>query len=269
MTKRRIPMGILSIAVLILAVTGCKNPTHLGQNTPVKSSAVVLKASAVGRGLDSPDSFPVPGGAVVVDTAAVNIAEFRIQENSGPDSGGNGESGGEGEQPEGGDQELPDIVVPGPFLLQIAAGETFIDTVVVYPGAFRQVDAALAVSSLPPLTGKSIYITGSYQPVSGPGVPFVLKSEFHDGTECPIAGGGFVIPSDTTVALVVEFDVAGWFAELDMGSAELTNGVILIDSGHNPSLLAAFEAALSGEGEGGEGGADTDTLQVEEGGGEH
>ena len=262
MTKRLIPMGILSIAVLTLAVTACNNPAHLGQNTPVKSSAVVLKASAVGRGLDSPDSFPVPGGSVVVDTAAVNIAEFRIQENSGPDSGGNGESGGEGEQPEGGDQELPDIVVPGPFLIQITAGEAFIDTVAVYPGTFRQVDAALAVSPLPPLIGKSIYITGTYRPVSGPGVPFVLKSEFHDGTECPIAGGGFVIPSDTTVALVVEFDMAEWFAELDMGSAELTNGVILIDSGHNPSLLEAFEAALSGNGEGGEG-------NNEEGGGEH
>jgi hypothetical protein len=262
MTKRLIPMGILSIAVLTLAMTGCKNPTHLGQNTPVKSSAVVLKASAVGRGLDSPDSFPVPGGSVVVDTAAVNIAEFRIQENSGPDSGGNGESGGEGEQPEGGDQELPDIVVPGPFLIQITAGEAFIDTVAVYPGTFRQVDAAFAVSPWPPLIGKSIHITGTYRPVSGPGVAFVLKSEFHDGTECPIAGNGLVIPSDTTVALVVEFDVAEWFAELDMGSAELTKGMILIDAGHNPSLLEAFEAALSNNDEGGEG-------NNEEGGGEH
>jgi hypothetical protein len=266
MTKRLIPMGILSIVVLALVLTGCKAP-----NTPVKSSAVVLRASAVGLGLDSHDSFPVPGGSLVVDTAAVNIAEFRIQENSGPDSGGDGENGGQGEgdQPDSSDQELPDIVVPGPFLLQIAAGETFIDTVAVYPGTFRQVDAAFAVSPLPPLIGKSIYITGTYQSVSGPGVPLVLKSEFHGGTECPIPGGGFIIPSDTTVALSVEFDVAGWFAELDMGSAELTNGVILIDSGHNPSLLAAFEAVLSGEGEGGEGGADTDTLQVEEGGGEH
>jgi hypothetical protein len=276
MTKRLIPAAMRKIgtppvfaaktvaSLFSLAVTGCKKSLSADKPTPVRSSNVVLKVGVATPGYDGPDSFAVPGGSVVVETAAVNIAEFRIQENSGQDTSDEGQNGGDSAQTGGGDGELPDIVVPGPFLIQTAAGETFIDTVAVYPGTFRKVDATFAASPLPPLTGKSIYITGAYRPESGSSAPFALRSEFHDGAECPIAGNGLVIPRDTTVALVVEFGVAEWFAELDLGSAELTNGVILIDAGHNPGLLEAFEAALSGGNNGG-GEGDND----EGGGGEH
>ena len=250
MTKRLIPMGILSIVVLMLVLTGCKNATHLGQNTPVKSAAVVLRASAVGLGLGSHDSFPVPGGSLVVDTAAVNIAEFRIQENSGPDSGGNGQCGGQGEgdQPDSSDQEHPDIVVAGPFPLQIAGGETFIDTVAIYPGTFKQLTASFGIATQPPFNGNSIVIKGTYTPSGGSGIPVILQSVYDQETECLIAGGGITVPRDTTVALDAAFDVAAWFTDVDLAQAVVTNGQILIDSSHNTDLLAAFEANLENSG---------------------
>ncbi len=45
--------------------------------------------------------------------------------------------------------------------------------------------------------------------------------------------------------LLIAFDVVPWFANVDLSLASVdTDGVIYIDDARNPSLLAAFEAAL-------------------------
>ncbi len=188
-------------------------------------------------------NVPVIGGELNIQTALFNIEKLRIEENSGFD----GEQQGnhqDNDQSGGSEIEAADIYLTGPFTLDVSNGEAIIDSVSVYPGTFKKVDLKFSANPAAPFNNKSIIFEGSFIPTSGSEVAFSLQSEFMKEIQTYIAGNGITVAANATVPVVVTFDLAGFFKDMNLGSAQVVNGKILIDSNNNSALLATFEANL-------------------------
>jgi len=254
--------GLLLMA-FIFVVAGCGKKAPTATNSMAKTSTVLMKA-AVSPTVMSTDvgsgtllsSIPIPGGTLDVSAALINLDHVLIEENTGNDveqdgEHNGGEKGGADNEAEGPDNEKggpeaeQDIIVNGPFALDISNGEAAIQSVDVYPGTFKKVDLTLSINTASPFNGKTIVISGSFTPTGGSAVPVNLKSEFSQEIQMPIAGGGITVPGNSTVAVTITFNLAGWFDKVDLTSAQISNGEILIDSANNTALLSAFESNLT------------------------
>jgi len=92
------------------------------------------------------------------------------------------------------------------------------------------------------LEGSSLVITGE---VAASGTPFFLVSRLERTIDIRAVGQGFTLESDRP-GLFLGFDVATWFAGVDLAGAELDgDGVAVIDDTSNPDLLSAFESDLA------------------------
>jgi hypothetical protein len=240
-------MVVLAALAFVLAAVGCHSVPANQTPGPQKTAHVLLSVVAARSGANDLHRVPLSSGTLDVNAARVYVGQLSIQENSGCDSSG----GGSGVQ--GGELDQPDIVVNGPFDLDIAGGSAFIDTVAVYPGVFRKTNVGFAVNDQSPYTGMSILISGVFTPDTGSAKPFALRSAFANQTECGLVGDSIVVQKDTTVSVSVVFNARGWLSGLDFAHAQLLGDSILIDANDNPDLLAAFEAALSNTDEGGNG----------------
>jgi hypothetical protein len=239
-------MAIVLPVVLTLLVSGCQYGAKKNPTQHERSARLGIQATGVAPGASvRPDNIPINGGILNIQSASVSIGAFVIQENSGDNNGG--DSSGLLNEP-----DSSDITVSGPFALEIARGETFVESVAVYPGTFKQLTASFSTGAQPPFNGSSIIVQGTYTPEGGSGIPVILQSAYNQETECLIAGGGITAPRDTTVALVAVFDLVGWFSDVDFAHAQVSNGQILVDSTHNSGLLAAFESNLENSGGGGQ-----------------
>ncbi len=236
-------IGLITIGLLLLGVS-CK--LHLPTNSTglSKSATVVMKASAGSSAALS--NSPVTGGDLNIQTAMINVARFRIEENSGFDGEQQGEHNDGNKGGPDNEQDAQDIIMTGPYSLDISNNEAFIDSVAVYPGTFRKVDITFATS---PFNGKSIVITGKFTPTGSAAIPFELKSEFSKEIQTQIAGNGITVGSNTSVPIVVTFNLAEWFGNVNFQTAQMVNGAILIDNAHNTNLLSAFESNLSAQAE--------------------
>lgn len=255
--SRLIAISLLAV-VFVFVVMGCGRKTPTALNSMARTSTVLMKASPrpVAVGTDAVlSNVPVPGGSLDIVTALVNIDQVRIEENSGFDveqqgDHNDGEQGGPDNEMGGPDNEQggleadQDIIVTGPFALDISNGDAVIQSVDVYPGTFKKVDLTFSINTAPPFNGKTIVINGTFVPDSGTPVSMALKSEFAQEIQTPIAGGGITVADNSTVAVTVAFDLAGWFDKVDLTTAQVANGEIIIDNAHNTALLAAFEANL-------------------------
>lgn len=239
-------MAIVLPVVLTLLVSGCQHDAKKNPTQHERSARLGIRATGAAPGASvRPDDIPTNGGTLSIQSALVNIGAFVIQENSGNNNGG--DSNGLLNE-----SDSSDVTVTGPFALEIAQGEAFVESVAVYPGTFKQLTASFNVGAQPPFDGSSIIIQGSYTPQGGSAIPVNLLSAYNQETECLIAGGGITAPRDTTVALVAVFDLVGWFTDVDFASAQVSNGQILVDSTHNSGLLTAFESNLENSGGGGQ-----------------
>ena len=229
---------VLSCITLLCLASGCEQ----------EPGTIILTAKATTKSIGSStnlDNIPVIGGTVNVQTAMINVEKFIIEENSGSD----GEFDGENDDGDS-DVEAEDITVKGPFSLDISSGFAPISNVSVYPGTFKQVDVTFLVNIDPPFNGNSIIISGEFIPAGGGvPVPFNLQSEFSEEIQCLIAGGGITVTSNSTVTMTVNFDLAKWFELLDFANAQITNGVIEINTLSNLNLLANFENNFENSGE--------------------
>lgn len=253
----------LLLMAFIFVVVGCGKKAPTSMNSTAKTSTVLMKASASPTAVSTDaasstllSSIPIPGGSLDISTAMVNVDKIRIEENSGMDveqQGDNntGDQGGPDNELGGPDNEKSgpeaeqDIVLNGPFALDITNGEAAIQSVDVYPGTFKKVDLTLSINTASPFNGKTIVISGSFTPTGGSAVPVNLKSEFSQEIQMPIAGGGITVPDNSTVAVTITFNLAGLFDKVDLTSAQISNGEILIDSANNTALLSAFESNLA------------------------
>jgi hypothetical protein len=92
------------------------------------------------------------------------------------------------------------------------------------------------------LEGASVVITGE---IAATGTPFRLVSRQERTVDVHALGDGFGLRADQP-GLFLGFDVATWFAGVDLAAAELDGeGVAVIDDASNPDLLGAFEADLA------------------------
>ncbi len=227
--------------LIIIGFSACKKNV-----STQKSSTLSVKAVA--------KVLAVKGGALSIKTADVNIANLQIEENSGNDGqnvgGGDNESGGKdaegGTDVEGGNEnDNGDIVLAGPYSLDIASGSATIGQVSIYPGTFKKVDLDFQTSSSSTHNGSSIFITGTYTDNSGTIVPFKIYSSFAQQVKLPFAGNGITVAANSTLTIDIVFDVNAWLTGLNFSSATITNGEIVINSTNNTTLLTTFESNLS------------------------
>jgi len=260
----------VAVATALLTVAACSGS---GGKTGRQRSSMVTVAAMPGPA----PTVPPPGGpqtiAVVGGTVALQSASFSIQrvhieedaegEGTGEHQGGGEQQGGEqqggehqggGQQGGGQGQEQEDVVIEGPFAIDIASGGAVLQSVAVFPGTFRRAELEPHLEAQPPFDGDSIVIQGQFQPTGGgAAIPFTLQSHLVRELEVPIANGGVTVASNTTVAFTVTFDLAAMFAHLDLHSAVVESGAIAIDDSHNAAVLAAFEHHLEDALEGCEG----------------
>ncbi len=257
--KKLYIVAILGFLFLLAAMVGCSKKSPVA--SPVmgtKSATILMKAKAKTGPQMSLSGIPVPGGDLTIQTAMVNIDHIQIQENSGlnvqqegnynngPDIGGNDNSQAEGPDLQKGTEiDSADILLPGPYALNVTSGQVVVDSAAVYPGTFKQVNLSFLLNTAPPFNGKSIVISGSYAGASGSPVPFTLKSEFTQTIQTKLAGNGVTVTQNAKVPLTIVFDLPAWFANVDFSSATITSGEILIDATHNSALLGTFEKNLA------------------------
>ncbi len=251
--SKRYAVILAGLALLVLSI-GCSktNPTAYSKAAQ-KTGTVLMKASPTHNQNAIMSIVPVTGGNLDIQSAMINIDQFKIEENSGFDveqqgDHNDGDQGGVDNEAGGIDtneQDAADIVVTGPFALDISNGEVLINSVAVYPGTFKKVDFTFKINTAPPFNGKAILLSGVFTPNTGAAVPFTLKSEFSKTIQSKIAGNGITVANNSTVPVKVIFDLAGWFNTVDFSGAQLSNGEIVIDSTNNTALLTAFETNLA------------------------
>ncbi len=243
--KSRNFVAIILTMVIAFAMASCgkKDPTGSGSSL-IKSSKLIMKANTKQNLTTAATNVPVPGGELNVQTALFNVEKFRIEENSGYDGEQQGDHQDNNDGSNGAELEAPDIYLTGPFTLDVSSGEAIIDSVSVYPGTFKKVDLKFSPNPEAPFNNKSIIIEGAFTAAAGSVVAFSLQSEFLQEIQTNIAGTGITVAENATVPVVVIFDLAGFFSNVDFGSAKVVDGKISIDSNNNAALLNMFEANL-------------------------
>ena len=247
-------LAVLALSFGIFWISGCKKNSPNSSTSLTKSGTAVMKATNSSKAAGTTVSdITVSGGKLNVQTAWINIADLRIEENSGNDVEQEGEhndgdqGGAENESEDGKEDSLDaaDITAAGPFNLDISDGMALIGSFDVYPGTFRKVDFTFTPNVNDPFFGKTIVIAGEFTSDVGTVMPFTLKSEFSKQIQTQIAGGGITVAANSTVEINVVFDLAGWFGNIDFSGARAANGQILIDTANNTTLLTTFEANLA------------------------
>lgn len=236
-------LGTFFLAMLFFSACNKSDPTS--PSTLSKSSTIVLKAGSKSALSGSSSDIPVTGGSLSLSSFDVNISKIQIQENSGFDGEQQGENN-DGNTDDGGNEtEMPDIILNGPFNLNIASGSVEVGSFDVYPGTFKQVDLYFSTTVNQPYNGNSITINGGLTNQTGSTIPVILKSKFAQNFQTLISGNGITVTQNTTVPVTITFDFNKMFANLDFSSATVTDGTILIDDTHNSQLLTTFENNLN------------------------
>jgi len=239
-TLKRISPIMILIAVILVLASGC-----------AKDSSNLTKSSMLNLSLSTTKSAVLKNVATdfTLNSALINISDLVIEENSGNDveQDGNHNDGGNDSENDSGNEaggEQDDIILPGPYTLDVLNGTVSIDQVAVYPGTFKKVDFTFVTSTEADFGGNSIVVTGSYQQPGGTVVPVVLRSAFSETIQLPLAGNGLTVADNSTVSITIVLDIPSWINNLDLSGAVLTNSEIIIDNTVNEDLLNLFEANL-------------------------
>ncbi|TSA34989.1 MAG: hypothetical protein D4R64_10750 [Porphyromonadaceae bacterium] len=230
-------MSVLTIAAVALglAFTGCvKKPLLMDLGGPISIKAANSVSGSKFK--TAQGDITLPGGTFQLSEAWVNVANLTIQENSGEEhQDANGNQGGKDtkEKPESGNSgDTGDIVLAGPYLLNIADGSTPVDQMVAPAGTYKKINLDLLAGQ----DGHTILLKGT---LNG-NVPVEISSDLAGTFELLLPNGGVVVTASTTVSLTVVFDVQKWFDTVDLVTAQLTNGKILIDPNNNKALYDLF-----------------------------
>ena len=235
-------LKLISAITLILAIVSL-NACKKSALNPSKSSTIELKAVTNSLNPKAVQYFNITA-------ANVNIVNLQIEENSGNDGenveGGN-DNGNDGNETGGSENETDngDILLAGPFSLDISGGNASIGQVNVYPGTFKKVDFSFQTNTSAPFSGSSIVISGNYTSTNGTVIPFTISSAFSQMVQLPLAGNGVTVTANNSAVIDIVFNVNAWLSGIDFASAKVTNNKILIDNAHNNALLSVFEANLA------------------------
>lgn len=231
---------ILAMTFLLINVTSCNKDSNTLPGT------IRLNASATSVGVKSA-TIQTAAGTVALQTAAVEIQDVTIEENTGNDNENNNVDGGkdnEGKDNEKKSQENDggDVVLAGPYVLDIVNGAATIDQVNVQPGNYKKVDFDFVAG--PENNGNSILITGKYTSSAGVTFPFELTSDLSATVQLPLTKN-ISVSSGSTVSVSIVFDIQSWLSGLNFENATVTGNKIVINTQQNTSLYNSFITAVN------------------------
>jgi len=235
------------LAAILFIVSGCAKENV----NSTKSSLLAVDLSTVkSAALNNTGTKGTASSAFTLNSAKVSISDLVIEENSGNDVEQQGEhnDGGNDDENDSNNEtggEKDDILLPGPYMLDVVNGSLSIDQVAVYPGTFKKVDFKFNVSNEAGFGGNSIVVKGSYKKPDGTVVPVTLRSDFSQQVQLPVANGGITVAANNTITLTIVLDIQSWINTIDLSGAILTNNEIIIDKTINADLLNLFEANLA------------------------
>ncbi|MEQ8415820.1 MAG: hypothetical protein RIE86_11825 [Imperialibacter sp.] len=241
MKTRYFSMAIVFSMFLLAGCTSDGPAPTKSASLGIKFSSSALVAAGANSGRMSATDFLLTG-------FSVSVADVVIEENSGNDgeSDGNNNDGRKAKKEDKNEgAEAEDIVLPGPFLLDLASGSASIEQVAVYPGTFKKIDFTFSPSSSADFGGSSIVIAGDYTMADGSVVSVLLQSDFDQQIQLPLANGGVTVANNSSVDLSVTLDANGLLSTVDLASAMIVGGTITINKANNADLLAQFETVLS------------------------
>jgi hypothetical protein len=243
--QRVSPFAVM--AVILFLASGCaKDNSGL-----TKSSLLAVDLSTVkGSVLNNTGTKGTSAGTFTLNSAKISISDLIIEENSGNDVEQQGDYNDGGNDTETGSDnetggEVDDVILTGPYMLDVLNGSLSIDQVAVSPGTFKKVDFKFNVSNEVAFGGNSIVVKGSCQKPDGSTVPVILRSDFSRQVQLPIADPGITVASNSSVTITIIIDIPAWINKLDLSSATAVNNEIIIDKTNNPDLLKLVEANLA------------------------
>lgn len=231
----------LFLFILATAFTSCNNDKV---GTP---GTIQMNASSKFSGVKSAD-IATTAGEISLQTAVVEIQNLQIEENSGEDNQGNHQDGNkddgkdDGKEGSSSENDGGDIVLAGPYVLDIANGTATIGQVEAQPGTYKKVNFDFVTSS--DNGGNSIVLSGNYTSNTENVIPFTLTSNLVANMQLPLVNG-ITVNSGSTVSVSIVFDVAGWLQGLDFENASQTNGKIELSQTQNSNLYNTFIEAVS------------------------
>lgn len=239
--------GFLISLVFILGLASCN------KNQSGVAGVVQFKAASHFAGVKSA-SIETANGTITIQSAIVEIQNLQIEENSGSDNQNEDgkadknekdkKEGKEGKEKDSGKEgtEGGDILLAGPYVLDVTGGNATIDQVDVVPGTYKKVDFDFVAGFQK--SGNSIVVTGKYTSNSGTLIPFSLESNFESTVQLPLSNP-LIVSSGSIVSLSIVFDVNSWLTGINFENATQINGKIIIDPQTNVSLYNAFIDGVS------------------------
>lgn len=214
---------------LLAFLTGCSamgNGTETGNPKATETGNPKLPTRLAPGGWSSDPSrvSAGPGGAIEVHAAWLWVESIHFRR-------------GEACEPEADDDDAPADL--DATLLEVVGGDalTLRLPATRYCGVAIELEAAEAPPEAPPeLDPSALVVEGAL----ADGTPFRVLSE---GSASWTLDGAFDLTRKDH-ALVLGFDVAGWFDGVDVASLPLEDGVLLLDDDTESDLLASFEDNL-------------------------
>ncbi len=238
-TKKLITLMIVLFVAFVF--TQCKNENNGAPGT------IQLKATGTSQGLKSAKIEALTGN-ITLQAATVEIQNLQIEENSGEDHQDGDQSGNDGNndkennsKSESGD--AGDLLLAGPYVLDILNGSASVDQVIVQPGTYKKVDFDFFAG--PENNNQSIVLTGIFTTLSGVEIPFTLNSDLSETVQLPLNANGITVSSGSVVTVSILFDVTSWLKNLDWSQAIQLNNQITISKNENAGLYQAFIAEVS------------------------
>ena len=246
-TLKRVSPLMMALAAILFMMAGCaKDNSGLTKSSRLAVNISTLKSAV----LNNAGTKGASTSAFALNSAKISISGLVIEENSGNDveqQGDINDGGSDAEKDTGTEAggEKEDVVLPGPYTLDVVNGTLAIDQVAVYPGTFKKVDFKFNVSNETGFGGNSIVVTGSYRKTDGTVVPVTLRSDFSQQVQLPLANNGITVAADNTITLTIVLDIPSWMNNIDLSGAVATNNEIIIDKTVNADLLNLFEVNLA------------------------
>jgi len=232
---------ILGMSFFFISFSSCNKDGNPGMPGTIQLNATVKSA------LVKSAAILTTSGTLTLQTATVEIRDLTIEENSGNDNqnnnkdGGNEKDNGKDNEKKGQGNDGGDIVLAGPYVLDIVNGVATIDQVNVQPGTYKKVDFDFVAGSKN--NGNSILITGEYTSAAGATIPVELTSDLSSTVQLPLTRN-IIVSSGSAVSVSIVFDVESWLNGLDFEFALLTGNKIIINSQQNINLYNSFVAAV-------------------------
>lgn len=245
--------SVLPLIIVLLCYVGC-DLTSQNSDTrdAIKMGSLTLDL-ATSTQLTKICSMPVTGGEVTLEMALVNIVAVELssdEQESDEDMGGEDQEGNDGEQ-EGDHQdnddedEDDDVLITGPFPVDLSSGSVEITSTEVPAGSYTEVELILGATDQADFGGHTILISGSFtSPILGT-LPLSIVSNLSGDLECGISGDVLIVEPDAVTQIRIIFDLVAALDAIDFSSASISDAGIVISSLANADLLEVFEAQLS------------------------